>query len=270
MCVCVCDARTNNESACHCCSFFSLSWLFLNSSSYSTNSFHSSHSPSLPLSVPHSHTPFLVHSLVPSITSSLPPYLPPFLSHPKRANSDSQGPFLKGPTTSFNKLSRFFGEDPPRLEDMETFLEGLGYSHLYPVSKFIDTLLPPPPPPPPFLPPPLPLPLCTSLFFFSFFSFPPPFTLFPSSPSSSYSNLSPLPPIYFSGHCPPRLPPPSSSSYSPSSTAFYTSYFSFFLLLLFFPSCSSPSLLSASSSSSSSSSFSSSLSLSLSLCCMHL
>lgn len=40
---------------------------------------------------------------------------------------------MRGSALSFKKLSKFFGEEPPRVEDMETFLEGLGYSHLYPV-----------------------------------------------------------------------------------------------------------------------------------------
>ena len=61
-----------------------------------------------------------------------PPSLPP--SH-QRANSESNihGPYMRGSASSFKKLSKFFGEEPPRVEDIETFLEGLGYSHLYPV-----------------------------------------------------------------------------------------------------------------------------------------
>ena len=42
----------------------------------------------------------------------------------------SRGPFLQGSVSSFRKLSNFFGEEPPRLEDLESFLERLGYSHL--------------------------------------------------------------------------------------------------------------------------------------------
>jgi hypothetical protein len=52
----------------------------------------------------------------------------------KRANSESNihGPYMRGSASSFKKLSKFFGEEPPRVEDIKTFLEGLGYSHLYP------------------------------------------------------------------------------------------------------------------------------------------
>lgn len=44
--------------------------------------------------------------------------------------TSSHGPFLQGSVSSFRKLSNFFGEEPPRLEDLESFLERLGYSHL--------------------------------------------------------------------------------------------------------------------------------------------
>lgn len=43
------------------------------------------------------------------------------------------GPHSKGSAASFKKLSRFFGEDPPRVETLESFLEDLGYMHLLPV-----------------------------------------------------------------------------------------------------------------------------------------
>lgn len=57
----------------------------------------------------------------------------------QRANSESsiQGPYMRGSASSFKKLSKFFGEEPPRVEDIETFLEGLGYSHLYPVRAYM-------------------------------------------------------------------------------------------------------------------------------------
>lgn len=44
------------------------------------------------------------------------------------------GPYSKGSAASFKKLSRFFGEDPPRVEDLRSLLESLGYTHLLPVS----------------------------------------------------------------------------------------------------------------------------------------
>ena len=74
----------------------------------------------------------------PSLSLSPPLSLPPPSLH-QRANSDSNihGPYMKGSTSSFKKLSKFFGEEPPRVEDIETFLEGLGYSHLYPVRTYI-------------------------------------------------------------------------------------------------------------------------------------
>lgn len=63
--------------------------------------------------------------------------IPPSLFPPQRSNtmdspatSSSPGPFLRGSISSFRKLSNFFGEEPPRVEDLESFLERLGYSHL--------------------------------------------------------------------------------------------------------------------------------------------
>lgn len=50
----------------------------------------------------------------------------------------SRGPFLQGSVSSFRKLSNFFGEEPPRLEDLESFLERLGYSHLTQVGGVAD------------------------------------------------------------------------------------------------------------------------------------
>lgn len=41
--------------------------------------------------------------------------------------------FSKGSSASYKKLSRFFGEAPPRVEDLESLLEALGYTHLLPV-----------------------------------------------------------------------------------------------------------------------------------------
>lgn len=38
--------------------------------------------------------------------------------------------YCHGSLTSFKKLSNFFGAEPPRLEDITTFLEGLGYADL--------------------------------------------------------------------------------------------------------------------------------------------
>ena len=46
---------------------------------------------------------------------------------------------MRGSASSFKKLSKFFGEEPPRIEDIETFLEGLGYSHLCPVKLLLLT-----------------------------------------------------------------------------------------------------------------------------------
>lgn len=42
--------------------------------------------------------------------------------------------YSKGPATSYKKLSRFFGEAPPRVEDLESLCEELGYTALLPVS----------------------------------------------------------------------------------------------------------------------------------------
>ena len=41
-----------------------------------------------------------------------------------------------GSASSYKKLSRFFGEAPPRVEDLESFLEELGYLHLLPVRMY--------------------------------------------------------------------------------------------------------------------------------------
>lgn len=61
----------------------------------------------------------------------------------QRSNSDNipaHGPFLRGPTARLKKLSNFFGEEPPYLEDLQSFLDGLGYSYLLPVLRIIDVL----------------------------------------------------------------------------------------------------------------------------------
>ena len=41
--------------------------------------------------------------------------------------------YSKGSAASYKKLSRFFGEDPPRVENLESLLDELGYTHLLPV-----------------------------------------------------------------------------------------------------------------------------------------
>lgn len=49
--------------------------------------------------------------------------------------------YCRGSLTSFKKLSNFFGAEPPRLEDITTFLDGLGYSDLIQVFKTHDITL---------------------------------------------------------------------------------------------------------------------------------
>ena len=44
--------------------------------------------------------------------------------------------YSKGSASSYKKLSRFFGEAPPRVEDLESLLEELDYLHLLPVCSF--------------------------------------------------------------------------------------------------------------------------------------
>lgn len=44
------------------------------------------------------------------------------------------GPFHLGSASSFKKLSNFFGVEPPRLQNLKSFLEDLGYLELLPVS----------------------------------------------------------------------------------------------------------------------------------------
>ena len=41
--------------------------------------------------------------------------------------------YCKGPAASFKKLSQFFGEAPPRIENIESLLEDLGYMEHLPV-----------------------------------------------------------------------------------------------------------------------------------------
>ena len=48
--------------------------------------------------------------------------------------------FCRGSVTSFRKLSNFFGAEPPRLEDITTFLEGLGYTDLIQASRLCFVL----------------------------------------------------------------------------------------------------------------------------------
>jgi len=45
--------------------------------------------------------------------------------------------YSTGRAASYHKLKKFFGEDPPRVETMESFLDSLGteYSSLLPVSR---------------------------------------------------------------------------------------------------------------------------------------
>ena len=50
--------------------------------------------------------------------------------HPPSNQHDPSHVYARGSLTSFKKLSKFFGEDPPRLEDMQSFLEALGYADL--------------------------------------------------------------------------------------------------------------------------------------------
>lgn len=50
------------------------------------------------------------------------------MSRPTEANS-----YCKGSATSYKKLSKFFGEDPPRLENIESLLAQLGYTDYLPV-----------------------------------------------------------------------------------------------------------------------------------------
>lgn len=45
--------------------------------------------------------------------------------------------YSKGSAASYKKLSRFFGEAPPRVEDLESLLEELDYLHLLPVCQTI-------------------------------------------------------------------------------------------------------------------------------------
>ncbi len=42
--------------------------------------------------------------------------------------------FSQGSAASYKKLSRFFGEAPPRVENLESLLEDLGYMHLLKVT----------------------------------------------------------------------------------------------------------------------------------------
>lgn len=41
--------------------------------------------------------------------------------------------YSEGSAASYKKLSRFFGEDPPRVENLKSLLDELGYTHLLPV-----------------------------------------------------------------------------------------------------------------------------------------
>ena len=50
--------------------------------------------------------------------------------------SQKPGPFLLGSATSFKKLSNFFGAEPPRVQNLKSFLEDLGYIELLPVSWY--------------------------------------------------------------------------------------------------------------------------------------
>ena len=52
--------------------------------------------------------------------------------------SQKPGPFLLGSATSFKKLSNFFGVEPPRVQNLKSFLDDLGYSELLPVSWLVE------------------------------------------------------------------------------------------------------------------------------------
>jgi len=47
--------------------------------------------------------------------------------------ASSLAAYSKGSTASYKKLSRFFGEEPPRVESLETLLDELGYVEYLPV-----------------------------------------------------------------------------------------------------------------------------------------
>lgn len=51
--------------------------------------------------------------------------------------SDVLAAYSKGSAASYKKLSRFFGEAPPRVEDLESLCEELGYTSLLPVSPSV-------------------------------------------------------------------------------------------------------------------------------------
>lgn len=52
-------------------------------------------------------------------------------------DTDLLAAYSKGSAASYKKLSHFFGEAPPRVEDLESLLEELGYMHLLPVCESV-------------------------------------------------------------------------------------------------------------------------------------
>lgn len=45
--------------------------------------------------------------------------------------------YSKGSAASYKKLSRFFGEEPPRVENLESLLDELGYMEYLPVCTML-------------------------------------------------------------------------------------------------------------------------------------
>lgn len=56
------------------------------------------------------------------------------VSTPVAAESNVLAAYSKGSAASYKKLSQFFGEPPPRVEDLQSLCDELGYTHLLPVS----------------------------------------------------------------------------------------------------------------------------------------
>ena len=47
--------------------------------------------------------------------------------------ADTLKAYSRGSVASYKKLSRFFGEQPPRVENLESLLDELGYTDYLPV-----------------------------------------------------------------------------------------------------------------------------------------
>lgn len=57
---------------------------------------------------------------------------------PLAMENNTLAAYSKGSAASYKKLSRFFGEEPPRVENLESLLDELGYMDYLPVGLYVS------------------------------------------------------------------------------------------------------------------------------------